>query len=267
MVIETQQPGGTPTTPPVSEVTPEVVVPESEPWRRAEFDSTTPEAGEPTAPVAEVPAPPVVPTPTPAPIDPRIQQELAALRQQVSQDRAQLAQRETQVQEQENQRIFETAVTQLQKELEEQDGMSPERAQIRAQREIGAAWQAYQAERNAQIRITDANAKIEVATIIAEQHKVPVRTLLQYNTPQAMQEAAERVTTQNTQAAEIAELKAQIAKLTRGSVPAQQYALAAGAMAGNPTLEALAAKDTRKMTLAELEQHGKLLDAALLRGR
>ena len=216
----------------VIEVAPEVAAPEPDRW--AEFDG--PATGIPVeeAPTAEVeePAPPpaaeaVVSEPAPAippPIDPRVQQELDTLRQQAANDRAQLVQRETQAHEQEDLANFQTSVAQLQKELEEQDGLTPERAAALAQRELGAVWRAYQAEKQANARIGEAEAKVQVALILAEQHKVPVTELLRHNTPQAMQQAAQGITAQSAQAARITELEAQVAKLTKSGVPAQTFA-------------------------------------------
>lgn len=244
----------------VPEVTAQAAVVET-PVAQAEI--TSPPAAEVTVPEPITPAVPE----TPLPIDPRVQQELDVLHQQMSRERTQLAQREAQLLEQENQRGFQSAVAQLQRELEEQDGLTPERAQVRAQREIGAAWQAYNAEQNARRQMVGIVRHVQLAAELSDRHKIPITSLLQYPTTEAMQDAVGRVAAQNAQAARIAQLEAQVAKLTKGTVPPQSYATGAGPVAGNPSLEALAAKDTRHMTLAQLEEHDRLLDAAIKRGR
>lgn len=153
------------------------------------------------------------------PIDPRIQAELVTLRQQAAQAK-----------EREDNAAFQTALTHRQRELEEQDGLAPERAQAIAQQEIGAVWKAYQLERQTQSRIAEAEARVEVATILSGQHGVPIRELMRHATLPAMLAAAEQATAQSSQAKEIASLKAQVAKLTKESVPAQRFSSAQGAL-------------------------------------
>ena len=203
-------------------VAPEVVAPEPDRW--AEFDGTTTgipveapvaEAGEATPPVAEIVAPEPAPVIAP-PIDPRVQQELDTLRRRDSQ-------REAQVLDQENQRGYQTAVDQIQKDHEDQDSLTPQRAQEIAQRYIGAEWRAYTAERNAQQQLTQIVQHFQNAIQLSEQHKVPIRSLLRYNSLQEMQQAVAGIGAQNAQTTEIANLKAQVAKLTKGSVPAQTF--------------------------------------------
>jgi len=174
--------------------------------------------------VADVPAD-TVPSPASesSPIDPRVQEELTLLRTQAANDRAALAQRDAQAREQQDTAGFQAAMTHRQKELEEQDGLAPERAQAIAQQEIGAAWKAYQIERHAQSRIAEAHARVEVATILSEQHGVPIKELMRHATLPAMLSAAQQATAQNAQAKQIAELTAQVAKLTKDQVPAGQH--------------------------------------------
>lgn len=252
-MVTTADPSAAPSqpAPPVSEAAPEVVRPESDRW--AEFDGTvpTPETGIPAAPAAEpvavAPEPSVAAAPeVPPAVDPRVQQELDALRQ----ERQQWAEREAHVREQEDIAGFQTAVGQLAKELEETDGLTPERAQAIAQRQIGVAWQAYQADKVARTQIAGTNAKVLVAAHIAEQFKVPVTALLQYNTPGAMHAAAQHMTNQNAQAAEIVALRAQIAKLTKAAVPAQTFAqgvtVGSGATATPDNIDELYSKDPNR---------------------
>ena len=189
-----------------------------------------PVAEEPTAPVEEgaPPAPPPVVAP---PIDP-IRQEMDALRQQVTQSTAQLAQREAQALDQENARGFQAAVAALQTEMAEQEGLAPERAQAIAQRVIGADWRAYNAERNAQNQVAEVSAKFQVAIQLAEQYKVPVDSLLQHNSPQAMKEAAERVAAQGKLEARLAAVEAENAQLKKGQLPSgQRFESGRGAIA------------------------------------
>ena len=203
--------------------------PQPDPW--AEFDgltegtpveaTETPEATaseEPTAieAVAATEAPAELPAPA---LDPTV----AELRQRVADTQAQLAQLEARGREQEESANLQTAFAQRQKELEEQEGITPERARAIAEREVGAAWRAFQAERAAQNRVAEAEARVQVAIILAEQHKVPLTELLKHATLPAMQAAAQQLQAQSTQTAKITELETQLAKLTQGRIPPQAF--------------------------------------------
>jgi len=234
--------------------TPEAAVPEPDRW--AEFDGIIPGTPIEETPVAEEVVAPEVPAEAPVEtptepllphIDPRIQQELDTLRQQTAQANAQLAQREAQAREQEDFASFQASTAKLQKELEEQDGLTPERALAISQRQLGAAWRAYQAERQAAARDAEREARIQVAIRMAEQHKVPVMELLRHTTLPAMQAAAQQLTTQSAQDARIRELEAQVNKLTKGTVTPQQFAQGvtegSGTAVTPDTIDALYLKD------------------------
>ena len=188
---------------------------------------TTAEEAAPPVGVAPAPSaesiPPAPPAEAPPAIDPRIQQELDTLRQQSLRDREQLRRSESQALEQENRSAFQAAVTARQAELEDQEGITPERANAIAQREIGMAWRTYQAELAVSRAETQAEAKIRVAAHYAEQYKVPVVELMSYNTPTAMQKAAETMTAASKTEARLAALEAENIALKKSKVPAQNF--------------------------------------------
>ena len=66
---------------------------------------------------------------------------------------------------------------------------------------------------------------------------------------------------------EIATLKETVAKLVKAQVPAQTFESGQSGGGGGTSLEALLAKDTRKMNSKELAEYNKQFDEALLRGK
>lgn len=193
-------------------------VPEVAPLETQPVPETLPE----TPPVAEATPSPTPPPSPPAP-DTGLRQALDILRQRLSQERAQLSQREAVAREREAWAVAQNAQSALAKELEEQEGLTPERAAALAQRQIGMIWQAYQSQQQAQTATDELHAKVQVAEIMSGQYAIPVSELLRYDSPEAMQAAGERMKAQNAQATRIAQLEAQVAKLTKGAVPAQPF--------------------------------------------
>jgi hypothetical protein len=171
-----------------------------------------------TPAVAEVPVPttpiPAQVTPVVAPVvPPAVQQYIAKLEQQTQEAKSK-----------EDIRVLETTVAQYAKQLEEQQGLTPEQARYIADREGQRLYQQYQTE---QFRQGQINAAFE----IGKEFGVDPRTLMNLPTPDAMKEAAKAATAQNTLASEVEKLRAEIAALKKGNVPAQAFA--SGAVSGD----------------------------------
>lgn len=171
-------------------------------------------------PVPSAPPTPLAPPTPPAPpiADVRVQQEWDTLRQ----ERARLAQQEAVAREKDDWATLQTAQSQLARELEEQEGLTPERAAVMAQRQLGAIWQAYQVQRQAQANVSASQAKMLVAEYIGRQYSLPVSALLQYNSPEAMQAAAQQLTEQGKTEARVAALERENAALKKAAVPSGQ---------------------------------------------
>ena len=185
---------------------------EEEPGPAATPAATTPEAAAPiTEPVAAKPAAPPSPAKPPA-IDPQVAQHIANLEQQAEAAR-----------EREDTQTLNSFVANQQRILEEQYSLTPEQAKTLAEQHGKAAWGQFQAERQTLQRVAQVEAKAQVAVQLADQYKVPVATLMQYATPQAMQKAAEDMASQGKQSAEVAALRAEVAALKKAGVPPQRF--------------------------------------------
>lgn len=166
----------------------------------------------PVTPLVETPAVPPVPpapvaAPIPAPVDPRI----AALEAENAQFKQQAAMAKLTGQ-----------AGQYAAQLEAQ-GWLPEHA--------AAYSQLWFKEQQATMRQADVEAQLEaharmiVTERLAKQFSVPVEVLAGYTSPQAMEAAAQRYSTENKR---IAGLEAEIAKLKGATVPAQHFDGGAG---------------------------------------
>lgn len=180
--------------------------------------------------VAETVAPvaPIQPVITPA-IAPEVQQYIARLEQQ-----NQVAQEET------NARVLGTVVGQRAQQVAQKNAavlaglgveVTPEQllpfAQEIAQREGDLLYQQYQASQGEHFL----PGQLQAALAISKDTGADPQVLWHLPSPEAMIAAAKQATAQNTQAAEVAALKAELAALKKGSVPAQTFA--SGAVSGD----------------------------------
>ena len=201
MVQEAIAPAPTPVAPAVSAAVVEAP-PAPAPVVPADGSPAPTPAVLPTAPVAEAPAS----TPT---VSPETQAYIAELEA-----------RAVQAEETQNAQLLQQFVQQHAKQLEEQQGLTPEQAQYIAKQEGERARKAYQAER---FRTMQINAAIT----IAQEYKIDPRTIMNLPTPAAMHEAAKAATQQNAERTRIAQLEAEVARLKMA--PAQTFASPAAA--------------------------------------
>lgn len=176
----------------------------------------TPTAPAPAAqPTAQAPVAPVAPV-APAAPDLAAQQETERLRQQV-------AEYQRKVQEQEDEHALQTNVQQYKSYLENTLGLEANQAAaIAAQRGEDLKRQ-YELQRQGERQVAEAQAKVTVASRMAEQYKVPIQALLAYNSPQAMEQAAKGMQAQSTQAAEMKRMQDEINALKKQTIPAQNF--------------------------------------------
>ena len=192
---------------PETALTPEVV----EPLAPVAAAPDTPVVAAPSAPVAEAPAPATPPTsvapaaPTPAPaVDPRVAEYIASLERQ---------QRETQAKL--DQEASVTAIARRQEALVA-IGLDPAQAQA-------IATEIVQAGQQAATQVNERDAKWRYAATLADKHKVPIATLMQYATKDTMDAAVEKLAAEGAQATRIATLEAEVASLKKGQVPSQTF--------------------------------------------
>ena len=185
-----------------------------------------PADGSPVPTPAVLPAAPVAEAPAPAPaVSPETQAYIAELEA-----------RAVQAEETQNAQLLQQFVQQHAKQLEEQQGLTPEQAQYIAKQEGERARKAYQAER---FRTMQINAAIA----IAQEYKIDPRTIMNLPTPDAMHQAAKAATQQNAERTRIAQLEAELARYRKA--PPQPFdrgtTTAPGGVSGPVTRERLAA--------------------------
>ena len=186
-------------------------------------DSPAPPAALSPAPYAVVdPAIPAsidaVPTPTSAPeatggelppsppaVSPEMREYVAALERERAEAR-----------EREDMRGLQEAVTSYAQRLQTEQGFTPEQADAIARREGEQATREYRAR---QFREGQINAAFD----IGKQHGVDPRMLMNLPTPQAMEQAAQRVKAQTETQSEVAKLRAELAEVKKKLVPSQTF--------------------------------------------
>ena len=161
-----------------------------------------PQFPSPEAPVEPMPAAPAGPAPV-------VPNELEILRQQNEVYQQQLEQAEVQRQTQ----LLEQQTSQMATELQNQGLMPAEAAQI-AQQQTHYRQQAMQAQQQAQQYAEFQQGKMNAAFYYGQLHSVSPQDLMQYNTPQEMERAAQS-------RKEISSLKAEVASMKRGQVAPQ----------------------------------------------
>ena len=181
-------------------------------------------------PVGEIPAQPVPPIPPQA--APPLPSEVETLRQQNEIYAQQLQQAELQRQSQ----LLEAQTSQMATELQNQGLMPNEAAQI-AQQQTMYRQQAMQAQQQAKAYAEYQQGKMNAAFHYGQQHNVSPQQLMQYDTPQAMEQAAQSQS-------QISSLQQQVAKLTRSQVPPQYM-------------------DNNQTTPTQGSSHDRLIDSAL----
>lgn len=200
--------------------TPEVIEPQPPVVEQPTEQVAPAPAAPPVAAAPETPAPAPVAVPVaPAPpaVDPRMAEYITGLERQNRETQTKLDQEE--------------AVTAIARRQEEFVAAGLEPAQAQA-----IATEIIQARQQAQTQVSEMRAKVLYAGQLSDQHKVPVASLMQYETPEAMRGAVEKIAAEGSQAAELARLKAEVASLKKGQVPAQSFD--SGRTAGAPVATA-----------------------------
>ena len=171
---------------------------------------TTPSVA--TAPEApEAPEAPAKPPP-PAGIDPRVQQYIARLEEQ-----------QRLAQEAQDARALADFVAEYQGNLEASYGLSPEHAAQLARQHGDLLRRQYEQVQQGQRQIQETEAKAKVAAQIAQKHGVPLTSLWEYPTPQAMERAAAELAGASKRDAEVSALRIEVERLKKASVPPQTF--------------------------------------------
>lgn len=169
-------------------------------------------APEPNTETTPETVPKTVPDPvTPSETIPVVPSELETLRQQNQFQQQQLEQAERARQTQE----LQVQTQQRADELQNLGVMPTEAAQI-AQSELGYRQQAIDAQQQARQYVEHHQGKINAAAHYAKLHNVDSQTLMQFNTPQGMEQAA-------ISQSRIGKLEAEISAMKRGRVTPQSF--------------------------------------------
>ena len=165
----------------------------------------------PEAPAAALAAPVPAPvTPIPPGVDPRVAEYITGLERQNRETQAKLTQE-----------ALVTAIARRQEALVAA-GLEPAQAQA-------LATEIVQATSQAQTQVDEMRAKVLYAGQLADQHKVSVASLMQYDSPEAMRGAVDKLVAEGSQAAENTRLKAENETLKKGRVPVQPFDSGRGA--------------------------------------
>src|SRR3990167_3009476 len=152
-------------------------------------------------------------TPPPAPaVSPEMREYVAELER----ERAALERERAEAREREDMRGLQEAVTSYAQRLQTEQGFTPEQADAIARRDGEQATREYRAR---QFR----DGQINAAFDIGKQHGVDPRMLMNLPTPQAMEQAAQRVKAQTETQSEVAKLRAELAEVKKKLVPSQTF--------------------------------------------
>ena len=199
------------------------------------------------APPADSPAPPVAaPSPTDAVVDPAIPASIDAVPTPTSAPEATggelppsppavspemreyvaaLERERAEAREREDMRGLQEAVTSYAQRLQTEQGFTPEQADAIARREGEQATREYRAR---QFREGQINAAFD----IGQRMGVDPRMLMNLPSPQAMEQAAQRVKAQSATQSEVAKLRAELAEVKKKLAPPQTFASGAGGPVG-----------------------------------
>lgn len=215
------------------------------------------------------------PEPTPSPIeaiqpvapsglDQQLRQQMETMQRQRE---TELTTREQRLRTQEDAGVLQTFQAQYAAQLEQKYGLVPEHAAEIAAQQAQLVYQSYQQQQAAEGHVRNIDAKVRVATRLAQTHDVPVHSLMQYDSPQEMEAAVGRIKAESAKDARMAAMEAELAKLKKSSVPPQSFAGAANAAPGTKSLQDLLKVDLRGKTPSELAAHEAEWDVALKRAR
>src|SRR3990167_831643 len=145
-------------------------------------------------------------TPPPAPaVSPEMREYIATLERERAEARSQ-----------EDMRALHEETTRYSQRLQTEQGLTPEQADYVARREGQQAQREYQ-----QARFRE--GQINAAFDIGQRMGVDPRMLMNLPTPQAMEQAAQRVKAQTETQSEVAKLRAELAEVKKKLVPSQTF--------------------------------------------